>query len=259
MSGKSGRIQRSVIGLSGALLALTVAFILGCSSARERSDSVSAVLRVGSDLSNPPFAFVDEAGDPAGLEVEMMRALGRVLALELKWHRLEFAELLDAVEAGRIDVACATLGVSPERAQRVDFSSPYYQTSLAVVVRTGDQEPNSIDDLARARVAASEGTTSEAAVRTQLPSAIWSFGEKDDAPVAGRLLAGEIDAAVMDFPSAQALVAANPNLRVLPEPLAEERYALAIHKRNRQLQVLINAALRNLGEKGELPSSGGDR
>lgn len=210
-------------------------------------------LRVGSDLANPPFAFVNDAGEPAGKEPAMMRALAHRLNLELRWQRMEFSELIDAIEAGTIDVACATMGITAERSKRVRFSRPYFETEISVVVRVGATEPKSIDDLADLRVAASRGTTSEFAVREVLPNATWHFGAEKDGPVIDRLLGGEIDAAAMDGPNAVALANAHEQLRVLPEPLAAERYAIAIDPSHRRLAERIDRALAELKERGELP------
>ena len=242
------RSSAATLPLIRTLLALCVVGTFGCQSLRDPH-----VLRVGSDLANPPFAFVDDAGEPLGKEPEMMRGLARELHMDLEWHRMEFAELLDAIEAGEIDVACATMGITAERARRVGFSNPYFETSIAVLVRHGASEPTSIDDLTHLRVAAARGTTSEFAVREVLPDATWHFGAEKDGPVVERLLTSVIDAAVMDGPNAAALAKEHASLWVLPEPLAAERYAIAIDPTYRGLVERINLALAQLRGRGELP------
>ena len=238
-------------GLRLSLAALSLTLLLAGVGCGVLSDP--HVLRVGSDLANPPFAFVDDAGEPAGKEPAMLRALAGELNLELRWQRMEFGELIDAIEAGEIDVACATMGVTAERAERVRFSVPYFETTIAVVVRAGEGEPAAIDDLADLRVAASRGTTSEFAVRDVLPRATWHFGSEKDGPVAERLFGREIDAAVMDGPNARALAEAHEELRMLPEPLAAERYAIAIDPRREKLAERIDRALEVLRKREELP------
>lgn len=200
--------------------------ISACAAAPSRA----RVLRVASDLDNRPFAWVDEHGEPRGRDVEMMQLLARELGCELAWRRMPFEQLLPACERGEIDVVCATLGVTDERARRVRFTRPYFATEIRVVVRARDGEPSSLAELAGRRVAASPGTTSEAAVRTRLPSSSGVFeGSKDAGPIAQRLLSRSIDAAVMDGPAADALVVQNgETLEVLGESLASEFYALAL-------------------------------
>ena len=131
----------------------------------------AAPLRVGSDLDNAPFAFVDGSGSARGRDVEMMQELAARLGRELVWVRMPFADLLPAVEEGAVDAVCATMGITPERAERVAFTRPYYHTAIAVVVRAGDDEPTSLADLDGMRVSGAAGTTSERAVRLHLPNA----------------------------------------------------------------------------------------
>jgi polar amino acid transport system substrate-binding protein len=208
---------------------------------------------VASDLDNAPFAFVDASGQPAGRDVEMMRALGERAGLELAWQRLPFEELLPAAEAGRVDVVCATLGVTPERAERVAFSRPYFKTRIVAVARRGAGEPAGLDELAGRRVAAGRGTTSERAVEHRLPLAILAPEAKSEGTTEQRLRAGSIDAAVMDEPAARALVARSQGALAILEPaLTAEDYALALPRGREDLRRELDRALAELEAEGWL-------
>lgn len=204
-------------------------------------------LVVASDLDNLPFAGVDAEGNPVGRDVEMMEELAERIDRELEWQRMPFDELLPAAEAGRVDVVCATIGISPERAERVAFTRPYFRTKIAIVVRAGPGEPDSTASLARRRVAAARGTTSEVALVRQLPAAI-PFLDQPEWPGTDQLLrTGIIDAAVMDGPAADTLVAANAGvLRRLPEDLASEDYALALPLSHEGLRRRLNQSLEEM-------------
>jgi len=206
----------------------------------------SETILVASDLDNAPFAYVDDDGAPAGRDVEMMAMLAEQAGLDLEWRRMPFDALLDACAAGEVDVVCATLGITSERAMRVAFSEPYFTTSIAVVARAGEGEPGSLADLAGRKVAAGAGTTSEFAVRAKLANATGVFENKEGLDSAARLAAGLVDAVVLDGPAADALVAASDgSLRRLPEELAVERYALALP---RDRTALLDALDRGLAE-----------
>jgi polar amino acid transport system substrate-binding protein len=208
---------------------------------------------VASDLDNAPFAFVDATGQPAGRDVEMMRALAERAGLELDWRRLPFEELLPAAEAGRVDVVCATLGVTPERAERVAFSRPYFRTRIVAVARRGAGEPSNLDELAGRRVAAGRGTTSERAVERELPGAILAAEAKSEGTTEERLRAGSIDAAVMDEPAARALVARSEGALAILEPaLTGEDYALALPRDREDLRRELDRALAELAAEGWL-------
>lgn len=210
-------------------------------------------LIVASDLDNKPFAFVDDDGMPAGRDVEMMRWIGNELNREIEWQRMPFEELLAAAENGEVDCVCATIGITPERAERVLFTESYFDTRIAALVRSGAGEPQSLPDLDGKRVAAGAGTTSERAVKATIPTANLDAGKKEGVTAADRLLAREIDAAVMDGPNADALArASGGKLRVLPIPLAVERYGIVLRKDDAALKARLDESLEKMRHLGVL-------
>ena len=227
---------------------LVLLLLAACSTT---STAARDVVRVASDLDNPPFAFVDDAGRPGGRDVEMMALVAEEAGLELEWRRMPFEELLDAAAAGRVDVVCATIGVTPERAQRVDFTRPYFETTQAVLVRAGAGEPRWLSDLAGRRVAASADTTSGRAARARLAASELVFDSKSGLSPSERLLTREVDAVVLDRPSADERERASDGaLVVLAEQLAVERYALVVAPERDDLRERLDAALAAL--QGEL-------
>lgn len=201
-------------------------------------------IRVGSDLDHAPFIDTDENGGPIGRDVELMEMMADRMGRELEWVTLPFAELLPALERGDVDVVNATIGITNLRAARFDFGQPNYVTDIRVLVRSGPGEPTSIADLAGRRVAASVGTTSEAALLEVAGTAIVVLRVESDLRPAERLRAGEVDGAVMDGPDAAAYAASSDGaLRVLAEPLARERYALVFRKGDDTLRPAFDGAL----------------
>jgi polar amino acid transport system substrate-binding protein len=222
---------------------LLLASLAACSTPSD-GGAAREVVRVASDLDNRPFAWVDEEGAPAGRDVEMMQRLAEACGFELEWRRMDFADLLGALESGRADVVCATLGVTPEREARVDFTIPYFETTQAVLVRSGAGEPRWLSELAGARVAASADTTSGRAARARLTQSELVLESKAGLSPAERLLAREVDAVVLDRPAADAHARASGGaLVVLPEQLAVERYALALAPQRPELRERLDAAL----------------
>lgn len=212
----------------------------------------TAPLRVASDLSNKPFAYVDVRGEAAGRDVEMMKALAQRIGRPIEWVPMPFEELLPAVRDGRVDVVCATLGVTPERARDVDFTRPYFRTELLAVTRAGPAAPGSIADLSGRNVAAGEGTTSERAVTLRAPAAHLVTGSETGATARDRLMAGEVVAVVMDGPAAEALIASSGGaLARLPESFGPENYALVL-PRGSPLRDSLDRALESMERDGTM-------
>ena len=233
--------------------------LLGACRTSAPAEEFPTLLRVGSDLDNSPFAYLDPEGEPGGRDVEMMKLLAEDLGVELTWVRMPFGELLPALERGDVDVVCATLGVTEARAQRVAFSRPYFHTRLLVVVRDGLGEPRTLGGLAGRTVSAGKGTTSQAAVLRGLPEAVGEFENKSGLLTLERLLAGEIDAAVMDGPAARTLVeGAGGRLRILEEDLGTENYALAVGLGRPDVKQRVEAGVLRMQQNGTLRSLDGE-
>ncbi len=238
-----------------AILSLILAST--CASACASTGAKRHALRAASDLANPPFAWVDEMGLPRGRDVEMMQTLARALGRTLTWERMEFDLLLEACEHGEVDLVCATLGATPERAQRVRLSRPYYATTLEVVVPDQVGAVTSLAELAGRRVLASPGTTSERALQRLLPHSKPVVRSKSaDAPAerpAALFASGAIDAAIMDGPAARALVAnSGGRLKLLTPSLEREDYVLALPRSQHGLQAELDRELERLEKSGEL-------
>lgn len=210
-------------------------------------------LVIASDLANPPFAGMDPRNGPWGRDVEMMERISERIRRRIEWKQMPFEELLDAVVDGRADIVCATMGITPERSERVDFSRPYYRTGIGVVVRAGEDEPETLTDLVGKRVGASPGTTSERAVRRKLRLSRHLFETTGERSVRERLESGEADAWVMDGPEADRVVLESDGaLRRLEEDLDFELYALAVRRRRVVLLDQLDAAIREMNQNGEM-------
>jgi polar amino acid transport system substrate-binding protein len=209
----------------------------------------AAPLVAASDLDHPPFASVDAGGAPRGFEVDLLEELGRALGRRVTWRRLPFAELLDAAAAGEVDLVAATLGVTPERAQRVRFSRPYFHTHIALVAAAGHGFETA-QDLAGRRVAFAAGTTAEDAVRRALPRSVPVALAKGDSPAAA-LAAGRAEAVAVDGPDV-ALLARAGRVEGLPFDLAAEDYALAFPPDAGTLQAEIDDLLEAWERDGRL-------
>jgi polar amino acid transport system substrate-binding protein len=236
-----------------AALTLSAALAVSCATPAPVEEPGERALIVASDLDNLPFAGVDEGGAPVGRDVEMIEALVAGMGRQIEWRRIPFETLLPSVQAGLVDVVCATMGITPERAEKVDFSAPYFETVVTVVVRTGPGEPRTWKDLDGRRVAGGTGTTSERAVRRVLPRAQGVFVNKTGLSSAERLLMGDVDGVAMDGPAAAAIVADSAGaLGLIDIPLSIEHYALVVPKGRDALREALDAGLADMRTRGAM-------
>ncbi len=104
---------------------------------RDTLDRVRArgALHVGYARDRLPFAFRNEAGELVGFDAEMAHALARDLGVRVEFFRAEADRFPALLDAGMLDVVMTGLPITPERLERMSFSRPVLQETLAFVAR----------------------------------------------------------------------------------------------------------------------------
>ena len=109
-----------------ALLLLLVSFAVAVAA--------PVPLRVGMELSYPPFETIGPDGKPAGISVELAQGLADGLGRPLVIENISFPGLIPSLKSGKIDVIISSMTATPERAKAVAFSDPYLTAGLAALV-----------------------------------------------------------------------------------------------------------------------------
>jgi polar amino acid transport system substrate-binding protein len=213
------------LGASAALAGLAPT-LPGCSPEPDANR-----LAIGMELGSPPFEMTDPAGKPAGVSVdlagELARALGRTLVLE----NIAFDGLIASLQTGRVDLILSSMTRTEERARTVDFSEPYVETGLCLLV--GKAAPvASITDLDQPgrTVAVKKGTTGHAYTASHLKQAKVLTLDHESAAVL-EVIQGKVDAFIYDQISVLHLWQRNPETtRALLSPFQKEYWAIAARK-----------------------------
>lgn len=229
------------------LVVLCVTFLMlsGIASA------APAVLTVGSDTAFAPFEFQGERNEYEGFDIDLIKAIGRVMGSEVKVQGMNFDGLIPALEAGNIDCVISAMTITEERAKKVNFSNPYYKSGLSIVVASNNNSIHGFGDLNGKRIAVQIGTTGADKAK-EVPGAV--IREFNTAPEAFlELQAGGVDAVINDLPVNEYYIAlmGDRGGKLVGEPLTSEDYGIAIAKSNTQLTAEINAALQQLKDSGE--------
>ena len=108
-----------------------------------------------------------------------------------------------------------------------------------------------VQDLAGAKIAVQEGTTGDTYVTDEIEGAVVSrFKRAVDAGI--DLKNGKVDAVVIDDQVAKDLVAEIEGLKILPDMLSQEEYAIAVQKDDKELLDAINATIKEMEENGTI-------
>lgn len=94
----------------------------------------AGVLKVGTEAFYPPHEYFDVDQETIiGIDPDIVDAIGEVMGVEIELQNLSWDGLLPALDAGRIDMVSAAMGVNAERVKKYDFVS-YFNTIQGVTV-----------------------------------------------------------------------------------------------------------------------------
>ena len=114
-------------------LALTAAVALGLATAPASAETV----RIGTEGAYPPFNFMDENGQLQGFDVDIAQALCEAAGFECEFIIQDWDGIIPGLLAEKYDAIVASMSITEERKQVVDFTNKYYQTPAKFVQRKG--------------------------------------------------------------------------------------------------------------------------
>ena len=158
-----------------------------------------------------PWVVGDKPESGEGFEAAVAYAVAAELGFkksDVVWVRTTFDEAI-APGVKNFDFNLQQYSITDERKKSIDFSSPYYETAQTVITVKGSKAATakSIADLKGLTIGAATGTTSFDAIEKVIKptSGAQAFNSNDDAKAA--LAAGQVDAIVVDLPTALYLTA----------------------------------------------------
>lgn len=117
--------------------------------------------KIASSLSYAPFEFVDEAGAPAGLDIDLAKAAAKVLGAELEIIKIPFSAQLPALASGRVKVAWSSFTVTSERLKQVDFVTFMKSGTVIVTSKEKGYRLKTKADLCGAALAVGQGSAQD--------------------------------------------------------------------------------------------------
>ncbi|MCD2443846.1 glutamate ABC transporter substrate-binding protein [Agromyces sp. SYSU K20354] len=148
-----------------------------------------------------------------------------------------------------VDVVFNTYTITPERAEQVSFAGPYFESGLAVAVKSDNDEIKGIDDLDGKEVIVGANTPAVTAVPEQVPTANVTAFATDPAAVQA-LLQGRGEAYVQDYTLLASNAANDPSLKVVGTPFTKEPYGIGLKHDDAEFKSFINDWLLAIQESG---------
>lgn len=225
-------------------------------------------LRVGMECGYAPFNWTQtEASENAvalpdgsyadGYDVRIARRIAEYLGYDVEIVKTEWDGLIMSVQSGAIDCIIAGMSPTQERLMTIDFSDPYYESDLVIVVRKdgGYADATSLEDFAGATIVGQLNTFHDTVI-DQIPDVKHATPMDTFPTMIVAVSAGSVDGYISERPGAESAVATNPDLTFVAfeagkgfdaDP-ADTTIAVGV-KKGSELTAQINEALATISEE----------
>ena len=200
--------------------------------------------------SNAPYAFYSKGKDLIGFESEIINAVANRLGRRAEFVENDWNGLIPGLQRGLYDCVIAGIEITPDKAEQVTLSVPYYYTFEQFVGRRGAPAITSLEQLKDRKV----GTLDQTAALRMLEETPGVIVKSYDQELSAYedIVNGRLFGVLLDYPIAKYYAAPNPALELNGPPFGQIAYGIAINKNNGQLKTDIDSALGDIIRAGEL-------
>ncbi|MCL2208838.1 MAG: transporter substrate-binding domain-containing protein [Treponema sp.] len=246
--------MKKILTVLLVLTAITVLFT-GCSKGSSGLTIKEGVLMVGMEIGYPPMEYLDFDGrTPIGFDVDMAKAIAKKLKLDVEFIDTAWDGIFAGVDTRRFDCIMSSVTITPERLAVHNFSKPYIQNTLAIVMPKNSRHVvRSPEDLTGLGVAYQEETTSDYFMDDLAKGGLkFTPYEYDKVMYCfDDLRLGRVDAIMTDLLVAYEYVARSEVYEIVWQG-GEEEFGVCMKKGNDALTEAIDKALDELFEDGTM-------
>ncbi len=221
-------IKRCALGAGIAMLTALTLF-----GAAPTALAAEKTVTVATDPSFVPFESLDtKTHQHVGYDMDIIRAIGKRAGFKVKLRPMDFNGIIPALQAGSVGMAIAAITITKQRAKKVDFSDPYYDSGLKLAVRAGNDSIKTIKDLKGKSVSTKIGSTSYDYLTHKVPG----IGKVVPYPATSQmymaLISGNVDATFYDVPNVMYFIKTKGKnkIKAVGPIYAGQRYGIAFPK-----------------------------
>ena len=221
--------------------------------------SASAEIRLGLDTAPyPPFADQDASGTRTGFEIELGNAVCAAMGETCVWTPIAWDGIIPALTSNKIDAIFASMSITAERMETIDFSDKYYDTPAALVGPIGVEMDGSPESL-KGKIVGAQVSTIHANyaekyfkdMAAEIKVTYQAFDEHNNDLVAGRLDAVIGDSlAFSDFLGTDDGKKFEIKALLKDEEIFGKGVGVGLRKGDDELKAKFNAAIAKVREDG---------
>ena len=226
--------------------------------ATTQGTSGKGTLRVAIELAYPPFDFKDEAGEPTGVDVDLIKDFGAAYGYDVVINDTSWDGLIPALQTGKADAVISAMSITEERDELVDFSDAYALAKIAILASANskaetDKDFNSPD----ITIAVKSGTVGHIYAQDFFPDAKLTV-LNDESACINEVLQGKADGFIYDELTCTNYHDENPDkTKCISLSHAETGgWGVAVKEGNKELVDQLNAFIKESYESGKLDELG---
>ncbi|MBP2279314.1 lysine-arginine-ornithine-binding protein [Psychrobacter sp. PL15] len=251
-------------GSTSLLATAAILMLAGCSGGQDSADDNAAastdatavtteeVLRIGTEGAYAPFNFTNADGTLGGFDVDMANAICADMQVTCEITAQDWDGIIPGLKAGKYDAIVAAMSVTPERAQQVSFTDPYFSNSLVFLAKKDSSfDPSDSSDINAQSIAAQRSTVSSQWLEGAYPKADMKLYDTLSNAFLD-LESGRVDAMISDkLPAIEWLSSPTGSNYALKgdEIDINDNFAIAVRPGD-ELQAKINKSLANIKANG---------
>lgn len=208
------------------------------------------VLRVSTDPAYPPQSFLNEdTNEYEGFDIDVATEIAKRLGVDIAWEAPAWDTIISGNWSGRWDISVGSMTITPERAEVLYFTPPYYFTPAGIAVHADNTSISGAEALSGKKIGVCGGctydlylqgnlviATDESGTAQEIPSVVTDpeiVTYDTDSTAIQDLTLGDgrrLDAVISALPTLQAAIDKGKPIKVVGDPVFYEPLSVAIDR-----------------------------
>ncbi|MGI9418899.1 MAG: transporter substrate-binding domain-containing protein [Geminicoccaceae bacterium] len=206
-------------------------------------------LRIATEGAYPPFNNTNADGELEGFDVDIAKALCEAMQRECEIVAQDWDGIIPGLVQEKYDAIVASMSITEERLQTIDFTNPYYSNYLAMVAKDGGSMTTA--DIEGKAVGAQRSTIASEWAENE-------YGRRGDVKLYdtqtaayGDLTAGRIDVLISDYLPVAEWLKDNADYALIGEKIdIHDKIGIGIRQGEDELKEAFNAAIEAIRADG---------
>ncbi len=154
--------KKRVLAVSVLIIILMV---FSACSTKPSEEVGNDIIRIGTSGGYHPFTFMNDEGELDGFEIDVWNEIGERAGYDIEFQTAEFSGLFGMLDTGKINTVANQITITDQRKEKYLFPTPYVYSGAQLVVRNGNDEIKSLEDLKGKKVGVSLGSNYEQMIK----------------------------------------------------------------------------------------------